>query len=77
MTKGLKELNAFEEAGKACANALAELIKVATSLNTGQEPQMSTYKTEAARWKLEMEGLLKRVEDLSLATIHASRDRNG
>ena len=77
MTKGLKELNAFEEAGKACTDALAELTKVATTLNTGQESQMSTYKTEAARWKLDKEAVLKRVADLSLTVIQASRNRNG
>ena len=77
MTKGLKELNAFEEAGKACTDALADLIKVATPLNVGDESKMSTYKTEAARWKVEMEGVLKHAADLSLEIIHASRNRNG
>jgi hypothetical protein len=77
MIKGLKELNAFDEAGKACTDALAELTKVTTSLNTGHESKMSTYKTEAARWKAELEAVLKRIAALSLATIHASHDRNG
>src|SRR4051794_611460 len=76
MIKGLKELQAFDDAGKACADALAELIKAVTPLNPGNESKKETYKTDSGRWKSELEGVLKQVTDRSLDIIHDAHQRN-
>ncbi len=77
MIAGLKELYELDSAGSACADALAQLVKVAGSLNTGNESEMSGYKTNAAKWAQEMARVLKEAIDMSLGIINDSRVRNG